>query len=150
MASGWTRHDIGGAWLEVREWGAGEPLVVVQTALTADELVPVAASTQLDGWRRIAYHRRGYVDSDPAHPAGSIRADSADCAALLDVLDVEGAHVVGASYAGAVAMELAATQFRAVAHELMAVRRTHGTDAALERFMSGLVGPDWWARAGRS
>lgn len=165
MAPGWARHDIGQARLEVREWGDGEPLVLVQTALTADELVPVAESSALEGWHRIAYHRRGYCGSSPAHPAASIRADAIDCARLLDVLHVDGAHVVGASYAGAVAMELAATeprrvrslvliepppvhtsaaaQFRAVAHELIAVRRTHGTDAALEQFMAGLVGPAW-------
>lgn len=165
MSGGWTRHEVGDAQLEVREWGSGEPLVIIQTALTADELVPLAESRELDGWRRIAYHRRGYAGSSPATAPGSIRADAADCATLLDALGIDRAHVVGASYAGAVAMELAATEpqrirslvllepppihttaatdFRAAAQELVAVRRAHGTDVALDRFMSGLVDPDW-------
>lgn len=165
MADGWERHDVGDARLEVRQWGSGEPLVIVQTALTADELVPLATASALEGWHRIAYHRRGYAGSSPAVAPGSIRADAADCAALLDALDIDRAHVIGASYAGAVAMELAAreprrlaslvliepppvhttsaAQFRAAAHQLVSVRREHGTDVALEQFMSGLMGPGW-------
>ncbi|MDX1660067.1 MAG: alpha/beta hydrolase [Nitriliruptorales bacterium] len=157
---------VRGASLEVAEWGAGEPVVFVQTTLTADELRPVATDAALEGHRRILYHRRGYAGSSPATPdPASIARDAADCGALLEALDVGRAHVVGLSFSGAIAMQLAADrpelvhsltliepppthipsvdEFRAVNDELLALRRAQGIEAAFEEFMQILVGPDW-------
>ena len=81
----------------------------IQTALTADELVPAARHLGAAGhYRSVAYHRRGYAGSSPASGEASTRRDTRDCLALMDVLGLDRAHVVGASYSAAVALQLAA------------------------------------------
>lgn len=97
------------AELEVFDWGWGEPVVFVQTALTADELRPLANEPALKhGYRKILYHRRGYAGSSPVEGPGSIVRDAADCAALLARMEVDRAHIVGLSYSGAVGLQMAA------------------------------------------
>jgi pimeloyl-ACP methyl ester carboxylesterase len=71
----------------------------VQTALSADELLPIAPQPVLvDGFQTIVYHRRGYGGSTAVDRAGSIVRDAVDGAALLDALGIEWAHVVGLSF----------------------------------------------------
>jgi pimeloyl-ACP methyl ester carboxylesterase len=83
------------------------PPAFVQTALTADELPPLANELAND-YRTILYHRRGYAASSAVTGPGSIARDAADCRALLAALGVDRAHGVGFSYSAAVALELAA------------------------------------------
>ena len=154
-----------GARLEVFDWGSGEPVLFIQTALTADELRPLATDPGLDGYRKILYHRRGYAGSSPQDGQASIIRDATDCANLLTELVVERAHVVGLSYAGAVGLQLAAeaperthtltllepppvhtpsaVAFRAANDRLIATRQGMGPVAALDEFMTMLVGSDW-------
>lgn len=156
---------VHGAHLDVRDWGSGEPIVFVQTALTADELAPLARTSALDRHRKIVYHRRGYAGSSAVRGHGSVARDAADCLALLDALGIARAHVVGVSYSAAVALQLAAdaphvvqtlvllepppvytpsaAEFRAATDRLVATRRRHGPMAALDEFLSMLIGPDW-------
>lgn len=159
-----TAVAVRGAQLEVFDWGSGEPVVFIQTALTAHELRPLATDPALDGYRKILYHRRGYAASTPADP-GSITRDAADCANLLTELGVDRAHIVGLSYSGAVGLQLAAeapehTQtltllepppvhtpsapdFRAANDRLIATRQEQGATAALDEFLTMVIGPDW-------
>ena len=148
--------------------GAGEPMLFVQTALSADEFVPIASEPVLSaGFRRIMYHRRGYGGSSAAAPDGlaSIAADAADAASLLDVLGVDRVHLVGLSFSAAIALELASAvpervhslaviepppvhvpseaQFRAANAHLVELRRTAGVAAALDAFLTMLMGPQW-------
>ncbi|HEV2126262.1 MAG TPA: alpha/beta hydrolase, partial [Chloroflexota bacterium] len=58
-------------------------------------------------YRLIHYHRRGYAGSSQAFGPISVARGAADCRALLRYLGVEQAHVVGHSYGGAVALQLA-------------------------------------------
>lgn len=156
--------SVRGADLEILDEGSGEPVVLIQTALTADELVPLAGRLRHD-FRTVAYHRRGYAGSSPTTGPGSISRDAADCRALLDALRIPRAHVVGLSYSGAVAMQLAADQaahvhtltllepppvhvasapeFRAANERLFAAREARGPEAALEEFLALVVGPAW-------
>lgn len=160
-----TSISVRGARLEAFDWGSGEPVVLIQTALTADELRPVATDPALDGYRRILYHRRGYAGSSPTAGPGSIPRDAADCAALLTELDVDRAHVVGLSFSGAIALQLvsdvpervhsltliepppvhvpSADEFRAANDRLIASRREQGLQAALDEFLTIVMGPDW-------
>jgi pimeloyl-ACP methyl ester carboxylesterase len=153
------------AQLQVSVWGSGEPVVFIQTALIADELQPLAAASVLDGYRKILYCRRGYEGSSPIEEAGSIPRDAADCVTLLHELEITRAHVVGLSYSGAVALQLAvdapeiihsltliepppvhtpsAPEFRAANDRLIQSRREHGPAAALDEFLSLVIGPDW-------
>jgi pimeloyl-ACP methyl ester carboxylesterase len=77
-------------------------------AFIADAFQPLAAEPSLaDSYRRITYHRRGFGGSD--HPPGptSIAQQAADCRALLVHLEIGRAHVVGHSFGGNVALQLA-------------------------------------------
>lgn len=138
----------------------------MQTALTADELVPIARQPVLgDGFRTIVYHRRCYCGSSPVEGTGSIVEAAADAAALLDAIGIEEAHVVGLSFSGAIALQLGSTAparvhtltliepppvhvpsaaaFRATSAGLREIRRTAGASAALDQFLALLVGPNW-------
>lgn len=162
-----VRHlELRDVTLEVNDLGSGEPVVFIQTALIADELLPLASELPLaDGFRRIVYHRRGYAGSSPVDGPGSIPRDAADCRALLAALRIGRAHVVGSSYSGAVALQLAAEapdcvgslvliepppvhipsagEFRQVNEDLLTTRRTRGATAALDDLLTKVIGPDW-------
>lgn len=164
-----NRVTIVDASLEVEVRGTGEPVVLIQTGLTADELAPVAEL--LSGFTTVLYHRRGYGGSSPAEAPGSIARDALDCQRLLTALGLDAAHIVGLSYSGAVAMQLASTaprcvrsvcliepppvhtphaaEFRRVNDELAKVYQQQGSAAALDHVMQLLVGPDWRAESER-
>ena len=156
---------VADAVLETYDWGAGEPIALIQTALTADELLPMATDPALDGYRKILYHRRGYAGSSPQARSGSIVQEAADCAGLLAELGIARAHIVGLSFSGAIALQLAhdrpdvvhtvtliepppvqtpsAEEFRSANDRLLETRHTRGPQAALDEFLTTLVGPGW-------
>ena len=94
--------------------------------------------------------------------------DADDCDGLLAALGVERAHVVGFSYSGAVAMQLAASapertsslvliepppvhvalaaEFREANERLIRARRERGPAEALDEFLGQVIGQDWLAR----
>jgi pimeloyl-ACP methyl ester carboxylesterase len=160
------RVSVPDATLEVEIRGSGEPVVLIQTALTADEFVPLAGQPELqDNYRVILYHRRGYAGSSPVRGPGSIERDALDCRNLLAALYIERAHVVGVSYSAAVALQLAATapgcvhslcliepppvhipsadEFLAANVQLTEDHRVHGSATALDRFLVRVIGPAW-------
>jgi pimeloyl-ACP methyl ester carboxylesterase len=160
------RIPVGETDLEVEVRGSGEPVVLIPTALMADELLPMADQPPLrDRYRLILYRRRGYGGSAPAAGRGSIERDARDCDALLAALGVEHAHVVGVSYSAAIALQLAATkpdgvhslilieppprhvpsapEFIEANNQLLDHHRTDGALQALDRFLTGLMGIDW-------
>ena len=163
--------EIGDIELEVHEEGTGDPVVLVQTALTADELAPLAELLAARGHRAIVYHRRGYAGSSPVHGPGSVARDAADCRDLVVALGLRRVHVVGYSYSGAVALQLAADdpghvhtltliepppvhvpsapEFRAANARLREARREHGPGVALEEFLALVVGPAWQTEVDR-
>ncbi|WP_167305781.1 alpha/beta fold hydrolase [Nocardioides euryhalodurans] len=163
---------VGEVDLETEVWGEGEPLVVIQTALTADELRPLAEQLAGDGELEVIhYHRRGYAGSGPALRPGSIAQDAADCRFLLEALAVGPAHVVGASYSAAVALTLATRcpdvvrtltvlepppsgvpstpDFVAASTRLVESYSSRGPTVALDELMGMLAGPDWRAESER-
>jgi pimeloyl-ACP methyl ester carboxylesterase len=125
----------------------------------------LAGDPALDGYRKILYHRRGYAGSSAAEGRGSITRDAADCQRLLGEVGVDRAHVVGLSYAGAVGLQLtadapecthtltllepppvhtpSAPDFRAANDRLIATRHERGSAAALDEFLSLVIGSDW-------
>ena len=97
-----------GAELEYEVSGTGEPAVFIHGALTADTFRTLLTEPSLAGrYRLILYHRRGYAGSSRTSGPVSIAQQAADCRALLRHLGVEQAHVVGHSYGGVVALQLA-------------------------------------------
>jgi pimeloyl-ACP methyl ester carboxylesterase len=158
--------EVGGIKLAVHDVGTGDPVVFVQTALTADELAPLAEHLVDRGpYRSIVYHRRGYATSSPVHGPGSVVRDAADCRDLVRALGLGKVHIVGCSYSGAVALQLAvhapehvqtltliepppvhvpsAAEFRAANARLQEVRRARGPATALEEFLALVIGPEW-------
>ncbi|WP_402463560.1 alpha/beta fold hydrolase [Isoptericola aurantiacus] len=156
---------VGEVDLETTVLGTGEPVLWLPTALAADELLPVARRVvDARPYRSITYRRRGYGSSSPSDH-GSIDRDAADAAALLDVLGIARAHVVGVSYSAAIALRLAAEapdrvatlcliepppahvpaagEFRAACADLADDARRVGARAAAERFLERLGGPSW-------
>jgi pimeloyl-ACP methyl ester carboxylesterase len=162
------RVAVDGAALGVEVEGSGEPVLLIQTGLVADEFLPLAAAPALrDHYRVIRYHRRGYGQSSPVQGAGSIRRDAADGRALLAALGVARAHVVGVSYSGAVALQMAAdspswvhsltllepppvhvpsaAQFFAANAQILEDYHAYGPVVGLDRFLTRVSGPDWRA-----
>jgi pimeloyl-ACP methyl ester carboxylesterase len=166
--SAMRRVPVDGVELEVEVRGTGELVLLIQTALVADEFLPLASQPALaDRYRVIRYHRRGYAQSSPVQGAGSIQRDAADAQALLAALGVARAHVVGVSYSGAVALQLAAdsptcvhslillepppvqvpsaAQFFTANAQLTEDYHAHGPAIGLDRFLTRVIGPHWRA-----
>jgi pimeloyl-ACP methyl ester carboxylesterase len=164
--AGMRRVTLPDATLEVDVRGSGEPIVLIQTALVADEFEPIASRPALrDNHTIVLYHRRGYAGSSPVQGPGSIPRDAIDCRRLLAELKIERAHVVGLSYSGAVALQLAADapesvhsvcliepppvhipnagEFLAANEQFIDDHRLDGSAVALDRFLTRVIGPDW-------
>ncbi len=93
------RHDI---------TGAGEPVLFIHGALIADAFRPLVAEATLAGqYRLITYHRRGYNVGEAPAAQLSIAVHATDCRELLADLGISRAHVVGHSFGGLIALQLA-------------------------------------------
>lgn len=158
--------DLGNGHLEVEMTGRGEAVVVIQTALNADELRPLSQHIARGNRQRVLhYHRRGYAGSSQTLGRPSVAADAADAAALIRALDAAPAHVVGVSYSAAVALRLAyanpelvhtlsvvepppsgtagEADFKQANRALAQRYEAAGAPAALDQFMTMLLGVDW-------
>ena len=103
-----SRAVLNGLTLAYERVGAGDPIVLIHGALIADAFRPLLAETALTSEHRLLmYHRRGYAGSTHAAGAITVTQHAADCRALLKHLGIGCAHVVGHSYGGAVALQLA-------------------------------------------
>jgi pimeloyl-ACP methyl ester carboxylesterase len=102
------RAGIDGISLEYQVAGSGDSVVCIHGAFIADAFRPLLAEPALTArYQLIAYHRRGYAGS--GRTPGPVRVDqqAADCGALLHHLGVTHAHVVGHSFGGCIALQLA-------------------------------------------
>ena len=102
------RIPVDGAHVDASVSGAGDPVLLIQTALDSEELVPLATEPLLAEHHRVIDCRRRGYGSSPAVGPGSVLRDAEDAAAVLTAVDAVPAHVVGVSYSAAVALELAA------------------------------------------
>ncbi|WP_037045654.1 alpha/beta fold hydrolase [Pseudonocardia halophobica] len=102
------RVSVNGAELEVAVEGSGETIVFIHGGGMADSFLPVALDPVVRGhYRTVRYRRRGYGASSPVQGPVAVAEHASDCRALLGELGVQRAHVVGQSYGGAVALQLA-------------------------------------------
>lgn len=164
-----TWVPVAGGMLAASVRGSGDAVLVVQTALSVDELVPLMRQDLLhDRYRVITFDRRGYGSSAPAGDAASIDTDAQDCLAVLGALEAAPAHVIGVSYSAAVALGLAglapaavrsltiveppprhvpaSPEFLAAIQQLLDLHQRQGITVALEAFMSMLGGSGWRPR----
>ena len=94
--------------LEYEVIGDGEPVVYIHGALIADAFRPLLDEPSIGrGFRHVLYRRRGHAGSSPTATVTTMAEQAADCRALLTYLGIATAHVVGHSYGGSVALQLA-------------------------------------------
>jgi pimeloyl-ACP methyl ester carboxylesterase len=80
----------------------------VHGSIIADAFVPLLRQPTLAGsYRLVSYHRRGFAGSTHPDRPFSIAEQAADCRVLLRTLGIDRAHVVGHSYGGVIALQLA-------------------------------------------
>jgi pimeloyl-ACP methyl ester carboxylesterase len=109
MIQNLERVDVNGIELEYQLAGSGTPVVFIHGSLGADAFLPLMKQPLLrDSHQLIRYHRRGYAGSSSVNGPVSIAEQAADCAGLLRKLEVGPAHMVGHSYGGLIALQLAA------------------------------------------
>lgn len=86
--------------------GDGAPLLLVHAGVFSGWFEPLAADPALDGFRIIRIVRAGYSCGPAPTRHLSIADHAAHCAALLDALDVDHAHIVGHSSGSAIGLQL--------------------------------------------
>jgi pimeloyl-ACP methyl ester carboxylesterase len=102
------KANINGATLDYEVSGAGDAVICIHGAIVADTFRPMLSEPVLaNRYQLILYHRRGYAGSSRLDGPISIQQQADDSRALLRHLGVERAHVVGHSYGGVVALQLA-------------------------------------------
>lgn len=102
------RARVDGTELEYEVRGAGEPVVLVHGTPIADAFAPLLAEPALtEQLRLIRYYRRGFAGSTHSDGPVTVAEQAADCRGLMQHLDVPYAHIVGHSYGGAIALQLA-------------------------------------------
>ena len=87
--------------------GDGEPLLLVHAGVFADWFTPLVAEPALAGHRVISMVRAGYTSSPPPGRPLTIGDHAAHIAALLEALDLPGAHVLAHSSGTVIALQLA-------------------------------------------
>jgi benzoate-CoA ligase family protein len=99
---------VNGVYLEYELRGDGEPVLLIHGSHICGSFVPLLAQPALtDHYQLIRYHRRGFGNSTPPKGRFTIAQQADDARALLDRLGVGPAHVVGHSYGGAIALQMA-------------------------------------------
>jgi len=94
--------------LEYESHGDGEAVLLIHGGHIADAFLPLTREAALaDAYRLIRYRRRGFAGSDPHSGAFSIEQQAQDAQALMKHVGVGHAHVIGHSYGGAIAVQLA-------------------------------------------
>jgi non-heme chloroperoxidase len=97
--STFTAHD--GTKLFYREWGTGQPIVFSHAwPASADEWDPQMFFFAKQGFRAIAYDRRGHGRSEETWDGNDIDTYADDLSALLEALDLKNAILVGHSTGG--------------------------------------------------
>jgi pimeloyl-ACP methyl ester carboxylesterase len=102
------RVSANGIELYYEERGTGLPILGIHGSPSSAALWEPAAERLAEHGRCFTYDRRGYGRSDRPDPLTlDIGIHAADAAALLEALDAAPAVVIGRSYGGGVAVELA-------------------------------------------
>jgi pimeloyl-ACP methyl ester carboxylesterase len=153
--------------LAYRRQGSGEWIVFSHCGMIATGFVPISDDTRLSNFERLTYHRRGQGES--SHPKGVVTTfdHARDLQGLMHALGIERAHVVGHSFGGSIAIQLAiqardliqtlticdpamtnvpmpnAEEFLESAKAIRARYDCGDKQGAFDDFMSTRVGPGW-------
>jgi pimeloyl-ACP methyl ester carboxylesterase len=100
--------SVNGTRFEYETAGQGEPLLLIHGVIIADAGAPLLSETALTSRFRVThYHRRGFAGSQPHAGPFSIEEQAADALAVLHHVAGDRAHVLGHSYGGSIAVQLA-------------------------------------------
>jgi pimeloyl-ACP methyl ester carboxylesterase len=147
--------------------GDGEWIVFSHCGMIPDGFVPISNNPSLFDYTRLTYHRRGQGES--SHPSGTVTTvvHADDLERLMRTLGIRKAHLVGHSFGGAIAIQLAiqapklvqtlticdpampsvpmpnAEKFLEDAKAIQARYDSGDKKAAFDDFMSARVGVGW-------
>jgi pimeloyl-ACP methyl ester carboxylesterase len=102
--------EANGVQLHYRRSGDGEPLVLVHGSWVDGEVWDAVVPLLAHSFEVVAYDRRGHSNSSCPPGQGSVRDDVDDLASLIEALELNPAHVAGASLGGSIALRLAAAR----------------------------------------
>jgi pimeloyl-ACP methyl ester carboxylesterase len=102
--------EFNGVQLHYRRSGVGEPLVLVHGSWVDAGVWSGVLPLLTRSFDVVAYDRRGHSRSSCPPGQGSVRDDVDDLASLIESLELNPAHVAGASMGGSIALRLAATR----------------------------------------
>jgi 3-oxoadipate enol-lactonase len=162
------RMAVNGGQIEYEVTGSGEPVLMIHGTGVAATFAPQMSEPALRGYRLIRMHRRGFAGSSRTPVPFSIADHAADARALLKSLGVERAHIIGHSFGGSTALQLAVDSPEVV-HSLIVMEpplfnpasppasflemeaqyRAGDGLAAMDRFSGISYGPNWRTLASR-
>lgn len=100
--------DIGDIEIAYKEFGEGTPLVLIMGYSACMEMWPFELLRLLSqNFRVIIFDNRGMGNSSTSDEEYSIKLFADDTAKLMNILEIENAHVLGFSMGAMVALELA-------------------------------------------
>ena len=134
------RVPVHGGELEYETRGEGDTVLLIHGSHIAGSFLPIMTEAGLANYRLIRYHRRGFAGSVPHGGAFSIEQQAADALAVLRHLSVSRAHVVGHSYGGTTALQLA-LQAPDIAGTLVLLEPALLMVRSAESFANELCGP---------
>jgi pimeloyl-ACP methyl ester carboxylesterase len=165
------RAAVDGGQLEYEiSRSTGEPVLLIHGTGIAAAHLPLMSQTALSEYRLVRYHRRGFAGSSPVPKPFGMKEQAADAVALLRSLQIERAHVVGASFGGLIALQMA-LDFPAHVHSLvlleppipvpgagppahvlraMELYRAGDTTGALDTMFNTVMSSDWRSIVERS
>lgn len=104
------KMQVNGGELEYEVTGTGDPVLLIHGTGVAATFYPTMTQPSLAKYKLIRFHRRGFAGSSRAPVPFSMKEQAADAAALLKGLGITRAHIVGHSFGGCVALQLALDQ----------------------------------------
>jgi pimeloyl-ACP methyl ester carboxylesterase len=134
-------RSVAGGRLYYEERGSGVPVLGIHGTGSSARLWEDAATRLADHGRVITYDRRGGGRSERwSEPKPtSVEAHAADAAALLQSLDAAPAIVIGRSYGGTIAIELAVRHPKVVAGLVLLEAGPVGLDATYDAWFWSLA-----------
>jgi esterase len=136
-----TTRTVNGVRLYHEQHGSGAPILCVHGAGSSAAAWAPATRELARLGRVIAYDRRGYARSE--RPDGDfttpVRQHTDDAAALLAALDATPAVVIGRSYGGSVAIDLALRHPECVRALVLLEAVPESLDAEAEQWVRGVI-----------
>jgi pimeloyl-ACP methyl ester carboxylesterase len=168
----WQRASLEGVELEFRTVGVGVPVVLVHAGVFADWFEPLLKEPALNRhYCLVTYHRVGYAGSSHVSGPVSIGQQAAHARALMQMLGIDRAHLVGHSSGANIIIQMALDapgKVRSLALLEMALTLPAGSPgragipkaielyragdkaSAVDTFMRAVAGPDYRASADRA